>query len=99
MDYVLELIRKIGERNENASKTQACKNFVNKYCKKIEDNKGVIEGILALVPTDSYGSLLSGGFSLILVVSSTHVLRYQIHKRTLVKILSLHNTVVNAYLY
>jgi len=78
MDYVLELIRKIGERKENGSKTQACKNFVNKYCRKIEDHKGVIEGILGLVPTDIYGSLLSGGFSLILVVSSAHASKSQI---------------------
>lgn len=35
----------------------------------MEDNRGVIEGILAMIPVDIYGSVISGGFTLILAVS------------------------------
>lgn len=67
--YALEVISKISENRDNAAKTKSCKKFVERCCRKMEDNKGVVEGVLAMIPTDIYGSLISGSISLILAVS------------------------------
>ncbi|KAK3328994.1 hypothetical protein B0H66DRAFT_526386 [Apodospora peruviana] len=64
--YLLQIANKIQEHRENTDKTRACKNFIRSCCRKMEDNKHVVEGILSLVPSDIYGSVISGGFALIM---------------------------------
>jgi hypothetical protein len=69
IEYILEIINKLGEGRENAAKTRSCKNFIQRCYRKMKDNRGVIEGMLTLIPNDIYGSVISGGFTLILAVS------------------------------
>ena len=68
MEYILEVINKIEQGKDTEGRTKACKNFVRRCHRKMEDNKAVVDGILAMVPTDIYGSVLSGGITLILAV-------------------------------
>ncbi|KAK3331866.1 hypothetical protein B0T19DRAFT_414117 [Cercophora scortea] len=72
VEYVLEIIKKIGEGGQNNSKIQSCKNFVKRCYRKLEDNRGVIEGILTMFPDDIYGSVISGGFTLIMAAVEKH---------------------------
>ncbi|RSM12542.1 hypothetical protein CEP52_002423 [Fusarium oligoseptatum] len=65
-DYVLQLIDKIQERRDNAIKTSSCKNFVRRCYQKVEDNRGAIEAFLTIIPNDAYGSVISGGFAMIM---------------------------------
>ncbi|RSL82430.1 hypothetical protein CEP51_005151 [Fusarium floridanum] len=65
-DYVLQLIDKIQERRDNAIKTSSCKNFVRRCYQKVEDNGGAIEAFLTIIPNDAYGSVISGGFAMIM---------------------------------
>ncbi|KAI1139708.1 hypothetical protein F5Y05DRAFT_379832 [Hypoxylon sp. FL0543] len=71
-DYVLGIINKIGEARGNAAKTRSCKNFIRKYYRKLEDNQEAIQGLLTMIPNDIYGSVLSGGFTLILAAVEKH---------------------------
>ncbi|KAJ2988901.1 hypothetical protein NUW58_g3737 [Xylaria curta] len=67
--YVLDLIDKIEKHRDKKRPYRA---FFRKCFRKIEDNKVVIEGILSFVPDDVYGSLISGGFTLILASIEKH---------------------------
>jgi hypothetical protein len=69
VEYIIQIINRLGERNENPSKTKSCKNFIRSCHRKYEDNKGIVEGILTMIPNDIYGSVISGGFTVILAVS------------------------------
>lgn len=51
-DHVLDIINKIGEGRGNAAQTNSSKNFIRSCYRRMENNRGVAEGILALVPTD-----------------------------------------------
>ncbi|KAI8712656.1 hypothetical protein NCS52_01364200 [Fusarium sp. LHS14.1] len=65
-EYVLQVIDKIGENRESSTKTRSCKNFVRRCYQKMEDNRSAIEGFLAMIPNDVYGSVISGGFAMIM---------------------------------
>lgn len=69
VEYVLDIISKIGRGQESKGRLKLCKDFVRRCHRKVEDNKAVVEGLLGMIPTDIYGSVLSGGFALILAVS------------------------------
>ncbi|KAI0844816.1 hypothetical protein F5Y00DRAFT_266238 [Daldinia vernicosa] len=71
-EYVLGIIDKIGESRNNSTKTRSCKNFIRRCYHKLEDNRDVFEGILDMIPDDIYGSILSGGFALILAAVEKH---------------------------
>lgn len=66
--YILGILNKIVEEKENFLHTKSCKAFVRKCYRKAEENTGVIEGILNMIPDDIYGSAISGGVALILAV-------------------------------
>ncbi|KXX73453.1 hypothetical protein MMYC01_210158, partial [Madurella mycetomatis] len=78
LDYVLYLVNKIDERKESTSRTRRCKAFVRNWCRKAHENKDIVEGLIAIIP-NTYGSAISGGFTLILAAVEKHVeLRDQI---------------------
>lgn len=87
-EYVLQIINKIGENRDSATKTRSCKNFARKCYQKVEDNRRAIEGFLTMIPSDAYGSVISGGFAMIMAVSleavawaMTYVLLQAVEKR------------------
>ena len=69
MKDCLEIVNQITDYRENSAKTRSCKNFIRGCYQKLEDNRGIIGDILSIVPNDIYGSVISGGFNLILAVS------------------------------
>ncbi|KAI1120180.1 hypothetical protein F5Y10DRAFT_290197 [Nemania abortiva] len=61
--YILRTIDKVEQHRDEK---KSYKPFLQKCFRKYERNKIVVEGILSLVPDDLYGSLISGGFTVIL---------------------------------
>ncbi|ETS76966.1 hypothetical protein PFICI_10840 [Pestalotiopsis fici W106-1] len=70
-EYVLSIVNKLKDARD-APNSNSCKNFIRRCFRKVEDNRGVIGGILEMLPGDIYGSVLSGGFSLILTAIEHH---------------------------
>ncbi|KAI8955985.1 hypothetical protein F4801DRAFT_599184 [Xylaria longipes] len=68
LPYVLEIIDQIEKRTDVKRPYKA---FVRRCFRIIEDNKAVIEGIISFVPDDMYGTLISGGFTLILATATS----------------------------
>ncbi|KAI1083012.1 hypothetical protein F5B20DRAFT_528212 [Whalleya microplaca] len=75
IDGVLKIVNKIEEGRNNSAKIRSCKNFIRRCYRKVEDNRDVIGTIITMLPTDSYGSLISGGFTLIMVAVEKHAER------------------------
>ncbi|KAK1750915.1 hypothetical protein QBC47DRAFT_392885 [Echria macrotheca] len=71
-DYVLGIANRLQEGRENALQMNTCKTFIRRCYRKVEDSRGVIGGILEMVPNDAYGSVISGGFTLILAAVEKH---------------------------
>ncbi|KAI4601826.1 hypothetical protein KJ359_010691 [Pestalotiopsis sp. 9143b] len=71
VEYILGIVGKLRDAKD-APSTKSCKNFIRSCYRRVEDNRGVIGEILEMVPGDIYGSVLSGGFSLILTVSTLY---------------------------
>lgn len=71
IDYVLTIAERISERNHKSDELNTCKRFARHICHKAVKNKNVLSGLIGLAPTDAYGSLISGGFTIVLAVSAT----------------------------
>lgn len=69
LDYVLSIATRISEWRDENEETHICKRFIRKICQKTTKHKNVLSGLISLAPSDTYGSLISGGFTLILAVS------------------------------
>lgn len=66
--YVLKVAKAIRERKEGSRDTRSIKRFMERCSKRAAANKATISALLSMVPNDIYGSVISGGFSLILTV-------------------------------
>ena len=78
--YILDIVNCLGNDGQNPSKMTTCKKFVQSCYKKAEENKGVVEGLLTMIPNDAYGSVISGGFMVILAVSDAATASHAVHK-------------------
>ncbi|KAI0556066.1 hypothetical protein F4679DRAFT_16624 [Xylaria curta] len=81
--YILEIIDKI---EKHATTKRPYKAFVRRCFHRFEENKAVIEGIISFVPDDIYGSLISGGFTLILAGLEKHTEEREATKKFLTEI-------------
>lgn len=69
IQYVLKVAQAIREHKEGGQKdTRSIKRFIERCSKRAAANKATISALLSMVPNDIYGSVISGGFSLILAV-------------------------------
>lgn len=68
MEDALSIIGKIQD-GRNTKQVKSCKDFIYKCYRKAESKRGIAEAVLTMVPNDVYGSVISGGFTLILAVS------------------------------
>lgn len=68
LEYVLSIATRISERRDEDEDTRICKKFIRKFCQKATKHKNVLSGLISLAPSDTYGSVISGGFTLILAV-------------------------------
>lgn len=69
LDYVLSIATLISERREESVNARTCKTFVRKCCKTAVKHKDAVRGLISIAPTDVYGCLITGGFTVILAVS------------------------------
>lgn len=68
LEYVLSIATRISEWRDQDEDTRVCKRFIRKVCLKAAKHKDVLSGLISLAPSDSYGSVISGGLTLILAV-------------------------------
>ncbi|KAJ4387559.1 hypothetical protein N0V93_008154 [Gnomoniopsis smithogilvyi] len=84
--YVISVASLISERQEGPQNTRTCKRFVRRCCQTVFKHKNVLEGLISLAPKDTYGCLITGGFTIILAaVESQEKLRVDMQE-TLAKI-------------
>lgn len=68
LDYVLSIATRISDQRVTDEETRICKRFIRKICQKTTKHKNVFSGLISLAPSDIYGSVISGGFTLVLAV-------------------------------
>ncbi|KAK3349667.1 hypothetical protein B0T25DRAFT_591901 [Lasiosphaeria hispida] len=86
LDYVLGIANKIQEGRENSLDAKSCKAFIRRCYRKFEKKRGVVGAILSMVPDDAYGSVISGGFTLILAAVEKHAEQRQAVQKCLAEI-------------
>lgn len=69
IEYVQKVAEVIMEHKEGSEDTKVIKKFMRKCVRGAASNKAAINALLTMIPNDVYGSVISGGFSLILAVS------------------------------
>lgn len=69
IDYVLTIAVKASERNHKSDDINACRRFARQLCQRAVKPDNLLSGLISLAPTDIYGSLISGGFTIALAVS------------------------------
>ncbi|KAJ4419496.1 hypothetical protein N0V82_004941 [Gnomoniopsis sp. IMI 355080] len=72
LGYVLAIATRISEWRDADEDTRICKRFIRKFCQKATKHKNVLSGLISLAPSDTYGSVISGGFTLILAAIEGH---------------------------
>ncbi|KAL8364769.1 hypothetical protein RB595_003849 [Gaeumannomyces hyphopodioides] len=66
MNDVLEIVRRIEDKHRTLDKVMSCSGIIRRCFRAVGENSGAIEGLLSFAPDDIYGSIISGGFTLIL---------------------------------
>ncbi|KAJ9613388.1 hypothetical protein H2200_003330 [Cladophialophora chaetospira] len=72
LEYVLFIATKINENREESENASTCKKFINSCFRSAHKRSKTFTGLLDLVPKDIYGSVISGGFTLILTAVEEH---------------------------
>jgi hypothetical protein len=65
---VLEITTKLHEDHKSAGQVKTCMGLVRRLFRGAGENSSTLERLLAFVPNDTYGSVICGGFSMILSV-------------------------------
>ncbi|KPM40078.1 hypothetical protein AK830_g6503 [Neonectria ditissima] len=73
LNYVLSIASKINDERDQPYNTHTCKAFIRKCFQVVTKNKNIVTGLLSMLPNDLYGSVISGGFSVILAAVESHV--------------------------
>ncbi len=68
LEYVLSLAETINDKRTEGEDASTCKKFIKSCFRSINKRSGTIAGLIDMVPKDIYGSVISGGFTLILTV-------------------------------
>ncbi|KAK7697290.1 hypothetical protein SLS64_013678 [Diaporthe eres] len=63
---VLEITTKLHEDHKSASQVRNCMGLIRKLFRGVGENSSILESLLKFVPNDTYGSVICGGFSMIL---------------------------------
>jgi hypothetical protein len=69
LDYVSKIARSIHDYREGEESTRSIKKFIRRCFRGAHENQTAISCLLEMVPNDIYGSVISGSFSLIMLVS------------------------------
>ncbi|KAF2021281.1 hypothetical protein BU24DRAFT_446333 [Aaosphaeria arxii CBS 175.79] len=63
---ILEIVGKIEHSHKNADKVKSCMGRIRKCFHFMGENSGQMQRLVGFVPNDKYGSVISGGFTIIL---------------------------------
>lgn len=77
IEYVLSIAARLSEQNHQSDNITACRRFARQLCHKAVKHRSMLSGLISLAPTDAYGSLVSGGFTIVLAVSAFYLQRAQ----------------------
>lgn len=66
---VIQIADKVYEKHKTASDVKSCTGAIRKCFRFAGKNASPLQCLLNFVPSDSYGSVISGGFTVILAVS------------------------------
>ncbi|KAI1258015.1 hypothetical protein MGN70_001060 [Eutypa lata] len=77
---VTEIAQKLQERKQQSESTTGCLGAIRRLFKRALNEKGVLTSMLNFIPNDTYGTLISGGFTMILAaVDRNESLRDEVH--------------------
>jgi hypothetical protein len=65
---VLSISREFYDRKEGPQNTKSCMGTIRRCFRAAERHEGALKTLLSFVPSDAYGSMICGGFSLIMTV-------------------------------
>lgn len=68
LDYIFSLARAAVEQRDGTGNWKACKDFARKCFKSASKTDTALGAIMSIIPSDVYGSLISGGVMTILAV-------------------------------
>ncbi|KAG8161088.1 hypothetical protein KVR01_009352 [Diaporthe batatas] len=66
---VLQIADKVCERHKNADDVKSCTGAIRKCFRAVGKNASPLQCLLNFVPSDAYGSVISGGFAVILAAA------------------------------
>lgn len=69
VEDVLEIVEKIAKKHRGEEKIEGFRGKVRRLFLTVGSNKSILDNLISFVPNDSYGSIISGGFTIILGVS------------------------------
>ncbi|KAF0331851.1 hypothetical protein GQ607_000971 [Colletotrichum asianum] len=72
LDYIFSLARAAVEQRDGTGNWKACKDFARKCFKSASKRDTALGAIMSIIPSDVYGSLISGGVMTILAVANEH---------------------------
>lgn len=69
LEDVISIADKVYEKHKTAADVKSCTGKIRKCFRLVGKNASPLQCLLNFVPSDSYGSVISGGFTVILAVS------------------------------
>ncbi|KAK2775758.1 hypothetical protein CKAH01_12714 [Colletotrichum kahawae] len=72
LDYIFSLARAAVEQRDGTGNWKACKDFARKCLKSAGKRDTALGAIMSIIPSDVYGSLISGGVMTILAIANGH---------------------------
>ncbi|KAL2289204.1 hypothetical protein FJTKL_02232 [Diaporthe vaccinii] len=72
IDYVLSIAVRLSEWKHTSDEITTCRRFARQFCHKAVKSDSLLWGLIGLAPTDIYGSLISGGFTIALTAIEAH---------------------------
>lgn len=70
---VIRIADKVYEKHKTAADVQSCTGKIRKCFRLVGKNASPLQCLLKFVPSDTYGSVISGGFTVILAVSQVPI--------------------------
>lgn len=65
---VLEITTRLHEEHKNAGEVKNCMGLIRRMFRHAGEKSSTLENLLSFVPSDTYGSVICGGFTMILTV-------------------------------
>lgn len=73
---VLEITTKLHEEHKSADQVKNCMGLIRRIFRHAGEKSSILENLLSFVPSDTYGSVICGGFTMILTVRQPFLTRH-----------------------